>query len=71
MAVSGWLEDTTDSIGDLIRRFLPDGLTQAICTDISKDGMLEGPSFDMYTRLDEEFPDVIFTVSGVSVRLTI
>ncbi len=64
VAVSGWLEDTTDSIDDLLRRFLPYGLTQAICTDISKDGMLEGPSFDMYTRLDKDFPEVVFTVSG-------
>lgn len=64
VAVSGWLEDTTDSIDDLLRRFLPYGLTQAICTDISKDGMLEGPSFEMYTRLDKDFPEVVFTVSG-------
>ncbi|MCM1356870.1 MAG: 1-(5-phosphoribosyl)-5-[(5-phosphoribosylamino)methylideneamino]imidazole-4-carboxamide isomerase [Staphylococcus sp.] len=64
VAVSGWLEETADTIDDLIRLFQPHGLTQAICTDISKDGMLEGPSFDMYTRLDREFPEVIFTVSG-------
>lgn len=64
VAVGGWLESTTDSIDDLMRRFMPDGLTQAICTDISKDGMLEGPSFEMYTRLDKEFPEVVFTVSG-------
>lgn len=64
VAVSGWLEDTADTIDSLITRFRPHGLTQAICTDISRDGMLEGPAYPLYERLDKEFPDVIFTVSG-------
>ncbi len=64
IAVSGWLEDTADTIDSLIERFLPKGLSQAICTDISKDGMLEGPSFEMYTALNGKFPSVVFTVSG-------
>lgn len=64
VAVSGWMEATADTIDDLINRFKPHGLSQAICTDISKDGMLEGPAYEMYARLSEEFPDVIFTVSG-------
>lgn len=64
VAVSGWMEETAETIDDLLRRFIPDGLSQAICTDISKDGMLEGPAFEMYTRLQEKFPDVVFTVSG-------
>lgn len=64
VAVSGWMEATADTIDDLINRFKPHGLSQAICTDISKDGMLEGPAYGMYVRLSEEFPDVIFTVSG-------
>jgi len=64
IAVSGWLEATSMTISDLVKEFLPAGLSQAICTDISKDGMLEGPAFNLYTRLQDEFPEVIFTVSG-------
>lgn len=64
VAVGGWLEETSDTIEDLLRRFIPDGLSQAICTDISKDGMLEGPAFEMYTGLQQTFPEVVFTVSG-------
>lgn len=64
VAVSGWLEETSDTIDCLLNRFIPSGLTQAICTDISKDGMLEGPADEMYLRLQNEFPGVIFTVSG-------
>lgn len=64
VAVSGWLEETSDTIDQMIERFLPHGLSQAICTDISKDGMLQGPSDQLYLELSEKFPDVIFTVSG-------
>lgn len=64
VAVTGWLEESTKSISNVVNEFLPFGLTQAICTDISKDGMLQGPSFDLYTSLQAEFPSVIFTVSG-------
>ncbi len=64
IAVSGWLEAISMTISDLIKEFLPAGLSQAICTDISKDGMLEGPAFNLYTGLQDEFPEVTFTVSG-------
>jgi len=64
VAVSGWLEESALTIDALINTFLPDGLTEVICTDISRDGMLEGPSFDLYTRLQTAYPKVIFTVSG-------
>lgn len=64
IAVNGWLEESTLSIDDLVKQFIPDGLTQVICTDISCDGMLTGPSFDLYARLQEAFPDIVFTVSG-------
>ena len=64
VAVSGWMEDTSDTIDDLLNKFIPSGLTQAICTDISKDSKPEGPNEGMYTRLQSEFPTVVFTVSG-------
>lgn len=64
VAVSGWLGDTDITIDDIVKRFLPGGLTQAIVTDISRDGMLQGPSFDLYTDIQAKYPDVDFTVSG-------
>lgn len=64
VAVSGWLGDTDITIDDIVKRFLPGGLTQAIVTDISRDGMLQGPSFDLYTEIQAKYPDVNFTVSG-------
>ena len=64
VAVSGWLEDSAQTVDALIDAFLPYGLSEVICTDISRDGMLNGPSFDLYTRLQATYPTVTFTVSG-------
>lgn len=64
VAVNGWEEKSDFTIGNLIDKFLPDGLTQVIATDISCDGMLQGPSFDLYKRLMAEYPEIIFTASG-------
>ncbi len=64
VAISGWKEELDLSIDDLVKRFLPQGLTQTICTDISRDGMLQGPSFELYARLQSDYPKVDFTVSG-------
>lgn len=60
--VSGWLEGTQLGISELIESF--PGLTQAICTDISRDGMLCGPAEQMYVELQAAYPGVDFTVSG-------
>lgn len=64
VSVNGWLEDLALTIDELIDGFLPYGLKQVICTDITKDGMLEGPSFELYTDLQSRYEQVDFTVSG-------
>ncbi|MBD5324831.1 MAG: 1-(5-phosphoribosyl)-5-[(5-phosphoribosylamino)methylideneamino] imidazole-4-carboxamide isomerase [Bacteroides sp.] len=64
VSVNGWLEDSSLTIDDVIGEFLPHGLTQVICTDISKDGMLSGPHTELYTDLQSRYRSLIFTVSG-------
>ena len=64
VSVNGWQEDLSVTIEQLIDGFLPHGLNQVICTDITKDGMLKGPSFDLYTTLQQQYGAVDFTVSG-------
>ncbi len=64
VAIQGWLSESTMTIPELISLFLPHGLQQAICTDISRDGMLCGPSVPFYTGLQAAFPTVDITVSG-------
>lgn len=64
VAVNGWQQEVELTIDDLVGEFLPMGLSQVICTDISRDGMLQGPSFELYTRLQGSYDAVDFTVSG-------
>ena len=64
IAVKGWLEESALGIEELLEKFRPHSLVQVICTDISKDGMLCGPSEEMYTHLKDSFPEMDFTVSG-------
>lgn len=64
VAINGWQESTETDVQTIVRRFAECGLRQVICTDISRDGMLEGPNFDLYTTLESEFPEVDITVSG-------
>lgn len=64
VAINGWLESSTVDVQTIIRRFAAHGLRQVICTDISRDGMLGGPNFELYSTLQAEFPAVDITVSG-------
>ncbi len=64
VSVNGWQEEIPMEIDDLIDKFIPNGLSQVICTDISKDGMLGGPAFGLYTTLQKKYNCMDFTVSG-------
>ena len=64
VSVSGWLEDSSLSVADVFNRFIPSGLSQAIVTEISRDGMLAGPDFNLYSGLKDRFPAVCLTASG-------
>lgn len=64
VAVNGWQEEMDVTIDDLVDRFLKYDLSQVICTDISRDGMLQGPATELYVRLQKKYPEIDFTVSG-------
>lgn len=64
IAVSGWLEETSLTISRLLELLQPYGLTQAICTEISRDGMFTGADVELYADLMAAHPSVIFTASG-------
>ena len=64
VAIHGWLEESEYTIDALIDRFVPHGLREVICTDIAKDGMLQGPTFDLYARLQAQYPEQDIIVSG-------
>ena len=62
--ISGWLEDGGVHIDEFIGNMLAIGVQNLFCTDISKDGMLEGPALDLYKKILSDFPDVHLTASG-------
>lgn len=64
IAVKGWTETCDLGIGNLVEKFIGQGLEEVICTDISKDGMLQGPAYGLYAGLQESYPEITFTASG-------
>ncbi len=64
VAINGWMDQSEQTIEALIDHFCPYGLREVICTDIAKDGMLQGPSFDLYARLQAAYPELDIIVSG-------
>jgi phosphoribosylformimino-5-aminoimidazole carboxamide ribotide isomerase len=64
IAVAGWLETTDIWIYDFIEKYIEKGVQQIFCTDVSKDGKLEGPSIDLYKNIVTKFPSLHFIASG-------
>ncbi len=64
VAISGWLEESKEDLIPFINSYQKKGIQNVICTDISKDGMLEGPSFDLYQRILEQTKDLKLIASG-------
>ena len=64
VAVSGWLENSNVDLIPFIKGYQNKGIQYVICTDISKDGMLEGPSFELYSRILSEISEIKLIASG-------
>jgi phosphoribosylformimino-5-aminoimidazole carboxamide ribotide isomerase len=64
IAVGGWLETTDIWIYDFIEKYIGHGVRQLFCTDVSKDGLLQGPSTELYKNIITKFPDLHFIASG-------
>ena len=64
VAISGWQEESNEELIPFILNYQKEGVTFVICTDISKDGMLQGPSFDLYKKILEKTPKIKLIASG-------
>jgi phosphoribosylformimino-5-aminoimidazole carboxamide ribotide isomerase len=64
VAVSGWLEESNEDLVPFIQNYRAKGIEYVICTDIAKDGMLEGPSFDLYAKILKEANGLKLIASG-------
>jgi phosphoribosylformimino-5-aminoimidazole carboxamide ribotide isomerase len=64
VAVNGWLEDSGIDVFDFIEENQQKGVRQVLCTDISKDGMLEGTSIELYKEILQRNKDIALIASG-------
>lgn len=64
IAVGGWLEDSDEDLIPFVKKYQEQGVTYVICTDISKDGMLQGPSFVLYEKMLSQVQDIKLIASG-------
>lgn len=64
IAIGGWLEQTNTGIMDFIESYIDKGVQQIFCTDISKDGKLEGPATELYKKIINQFPTIALIASG-------
>ncbi|MDO4950011.1 MAG: 1-(5-phosphoribosyl)-5-[(5-phosphoribosylamino)methylideneamino]imidazole-4-carboxamide isomerase [Bacteroidales bacterium] len=64
ISTHGWQKDSSVELPTLIEKYMQRGLRQVICTDISRDGMLQGPNIGLYQSILQRFPGIELTLSG-------
>lgn len=64
IAVNGWQEESACELFSFLGDYLSRGVTQAICTDVGRDGMLQGPSVDLYREILRQHPALYLVASG-------
>jgi len=64
IATNGWQEDSDMELIPFVKDYENEGVNYVICTDISKDGMLEGPAFELYKKLIAETKNIKLIASG-------
>ena len=64
VAVSGWLEDSDNELMAFLGHYTQQGVQKVICTEISRDGMLQGPAISLYKDVLAQYPDLHLIASG-------
>jgi phosphoribosylformimino-5-aminoimidazole carboxamide ribotide isomerase len=64
IAISGWEETTSVDLIDFIKGYHAKGISYVICTDVAKDGLLQGPSTSLYKEILQEIPSIKLIASG-------
>ena len=64
IAVSGWMEESSQELIPFLHDYTQEGIYKVLCTDISKDGMLQGPSIALYKEIMQEYPEMHLIASG-------
>ncbi|CDH26594.1 1-(5-phosphoribosyl)-5-[(5-phosphoribosylamino)methylideneamino]imidazole-4-carboxamide isomerase [Xenorhabdus bovienii] len=64
IAISGWQENSNATLEQVIEQYLPVGLKHVLCTDISRDGTLNGSNIALYQEISQHYPQIQFQASG-------
>lgn len=64
ISVSGWLEEGPQELMPFLTDYTQEGVSKVLCTDISRDGMLQGPSIELYKQVMQRFPTMHLIASG-------
>lgn len=64
ISINGWKEDSQEPLMPFLKRFIDKGITNVLCTEISRDGTLSGPYIDLYKDIMSHFPGINLTASG-------
>ncbi|MDO4160863.1 MAG: 1-(5-phosphoribosyl)-5-[(5-phosphoribosylamino)methylideneamino]imidazole-4-carboxamide isomerase [Prevotellaceae bacterium] len=64
ISINGWKEDSAEDILPFLDYYINKGVTNVLCTDISKDGTLAGPAFSLYEQIMKAFPSINLIASG-------
>ena len=64
ISINGWKEDSSEDLLPFLRKYVDAGVTNVLCTEISKDGTLQGPAIDLYKRIMQEYPNIHLIASG-------
>ena len=64
ISVNGWKEESQQELLPFLADYTQEGIRKVLCTDISRDGMLQGPSIELYKQIMGQFPDMHLIASG-------
>lgn len=64
ISINGWQEDSAHELMPFLQRYLDAGMMHVLCTDISRDGMLQGPATALYSSIMQAFPHCRLIASG-------
>lgn len=64
VSINGWKEDSTEDLLPFLRKHIEAGVKNVLCTEISKDGTLQGPAIDLYQQIMEAYPHLHLIASG-------
>ena len=64
ISINGWLENSTEDLMPFLRKYVAQGISNVLCTEISRDGTLAGPATELYKEIMAEFPNIHLIASG-------